>query len=203
MRATCFGPWLALEDTTADPLLLRHFLQCEIDHESAGEHGMCYDVSGHIHRYGREEFCLITGFRFGEIPIVPRCKRGILYDRIKGQAVTCADCGEWVKDVGLAPNSYSDDEAVRIALLAMVSVFFLGLQGTVKLPQLVLDLVEDLEAWNNFPWGSYLWDVVYKQMKGAIRRRSEQHRHALTLTGFLFPFKVSYLWFIWFIYVYV
>lgn len=153
LRATCFGPWLALVDETIDPLLVLMFLQCEVERQDGGEHEMFYEVCGHTHRYGRKEFCLITGFRFGDIPSVRKTSGGVLAERLsRGDPnIYCSYCIDWVSDVLKAPKEYSDAEAIRLILLAMASAIFLGLQGNVKVPQLLIDLVGDLDAWNKFP----------------------------------------------------
>lgn len=194
LRSTCFGPWLELEDDSPDPLLVLMFLQCQVQPDNVGEDEMYFDVCGHIHRFSREDFCLITGFRFGPIPTVNTRRHGLLSTLRGNNKITSRELLHWFYTIG-DDDRYSDEEAVRITLLTMASTFFLGQQGTVKVPDILLTLIDDLPAWNNFPWGSYFWTPTYTQMNGAIQKRKDQRKLAMTLTGFLFAFKVSYFTF--------
>ena len=120
LRDTCFGPWLQLEDDSADPLLFPMFLQCQVHPDNVGEHEMLFDVCDHIHRFGREEFCLITGFRFGTIPSVRSSRGGVIARRLGIEKLTSVSCLHWFFSIG-GDDGYDDDEACRITLLTMAS----------------------------------------------------------------------------------
>ena len=78
LRSTCFGPWLDLDDDSPEPLLLLMFLQSQVHPDNVGEDEMFFDVCGHCLRFGHEDFCLITGFRFGPIPPVYSHRHGLV-----------------------------------------------------------------------------------------------------------------------------
>ncbi|KAI3679001.1 hypothetical protein L6452_38306 [Arctium lappa] len=89
-----------------------------------------------------------------------------------------------------------DLDAVRICLLLLLEVGFSGRQPQLLVASSLLRLVEDLDSWNRYPWGSYLWALTHPQLKTALPRR--QHHVGVkadriakyTLTGFIFPFKI-------------
>ncbi|KVH94451.1 hypothetical protein Ccrd_003486, partial [Cynara cardunculus var. scolymus] len=74
-------------------------------------------------------------------------------------------------------------------------VGFSGRQPNLVVAGFLLRLVEDLDSWNRYPWGSYLWALTHPQLKTALPRR--QHHVGVkadriakyTLTGFVFAFK--------------
>nr|GEY21553.1 phospholipase-like protein [Tanacetum cinerariifolium] len=66
-RETCFGPWLDVQMMTKDPRLVHLILQTEYIPEQPKNDEILFRVGGHELRFGREEFCLITGLRFGTI----------------------------------------------------------------------------------------------------------------------------------------
>ncbi|MFS7961655.1 hypothetical protein Hanom_Chr08g00717641 [Helianthus anomalus] len=52
----------------------------------------------------------------------------------------------------------------------------LGFKGTQRfetIHKMVMNLVDDLQAWNNFPWGSYLWQSTYLHVYDLSRRHQQ------------------------------
>ncbi|KAE8668654.1 hypothetical protein F3Y22_tig00112289pilonHSYRG00131 [Hibiscus syriacus] len=86
--------------------------------------------------FGRKEFCLITGLRFGH-----------------------------------------DD---------------VGREARQPVPQELILLVEDLNAWNLFPWGSYIWKATWTKLSSAFddskSLRGDGSKY--TLSGFVWAFKI-------------
>ncbi|GKC42482.1 hypothetical protein Tco_1060204, partial [Tanacetum coccineum] len=50
----------------------------------------------------------------------------------------------------------SDEDAIRLCLLLALEVIFMGRLLTFKVDDTLFRLVENLEAWNSFPWGEHL-----------------------------------------------
>nr|GEV31011.1 hypothetical protein [Tanacetum cinerariifolium] len=63
-----------------------------------------------------------------------------------------------------------------------------------------LRMVNDLEAWNSFPWGEHIWRQLYDSIRNvslkyklehlAGLKRNHNHVLSYSLTGFLFAFKI-------------
>ncbi|MFS7987270.1 hypothetical protein Hanom_Chr11g01020461 [Helianthus anomalus] len=51
---------------------------------------------------------------------------------------------------------YDEDNCLRLCLLMLLELGFKGTQCFKTIDKMVMNLVDDLQAWNNFPWGSYL-----------------------------------------------
>nr|GEX36559.1 phospholipase-like protein [Tanacetum cinerariifolium] len=65
---TVFGPWLNIQTTLHDNHLLNFLLQHQrfISKPSTNQ-PFIFDIDGRTLEYGREDFCLITGFWFGKV----------------------------------------------------------------------------------------------------------------------------------------
>ena len=94
-------------------------------------------------------------------------------------------------------DQISDLDAVRICLLLLLEIGFMGRQPRFVIDEELLRLVEDLDSWNTFPWGSYIWNWTYPQLAGALQTRRGLHLSNLetkvakyTLVGFIWAFKV-------------
>ncbi|GKA95638.1 phospholipase-like protein [Tanacetum coccineum] len=63
-----------------------------------------------------------------------------------------------------------------------------------------LRMVEDLDIWNNFPWGEYMWRELYGAIRNVNLNHKQEHLKALeinpnfvptySLSGFLLAFKI-------------
>ncbi|GJV33677.1 phospholipase-like protein [Tanacetum coccineum] len=98
--------------------------------------------------FGREEFCLVTGLRFGvqnwaeydtkqRIPF----RRRVFPSYLDGQPITGIDIANMINDESFA--QLYDDDAVGLCCL----------------------------AWDKYPWGSYVWPTLYSQLRNAIVKR--------------------------------
>ncbi|GKE42340.1 hypothetical protein Tco_1469624, partial [Tanacetum coccineum] len=92
-----------------------------------------------------------------------------------------------------------DNDAVRICLLVLLQQGFLGHQLSHNVSDDMLKLVEHLSnCWNIFPWGSYIWQYTYSQLRDALPRRKLLHdakrekgeKIQYTMTGFVWAFMI-------------
>nr|GEV42397.1 uridine kinase-like protein 4 [Tanacetum cinerariifolium] len=199
-RETCFGPWLDVQFTDKDPSLVHLILQTEYIPQQPKNDEMLFRIGGHELRFGREEFCLITGFRFGPSRISSeKCTdipfRARVFSHIPGRvSIKGSDVASIFKD---SFDQISDLDAVRISLLMLLEVGFLGRDSKWVVDDELLQLVDDLDSWNAFPWGSYIWDLTYAQLTSVLQTRKGLHLSLLStklprynLVGFIWPFKI-------------
>ncbi|KAL8260250.1 hypothetical protein R6Q59_028203 [Mikania micrantha] len=141
----------------------------------ASEFGINFFVVGHNVTFGAREFCLITGLAFGEqTPEIT----------IRGKSFNDRN----------HHDSLNDLDVVRICLLLLVEHGFKGREGTNFVDKTMLCLVNDMGAWNAFPWGSYLWSNTYPHIHDALQKNARQNRKAMlnyTLKGFTWAFKTN------------
>lgn len=204
-RRTCFGRWLDLLYFEHEPHVIEYMLtkQHQVD-DAHYDMPLVYYVEGQSLHFGRPEFALITGFRFGTVSFrlydsgEVKFRNRIFPHRI-GLRVTNLDLIAVIEDEELFCK-ISDEDAVRVCLLLVLEVIFMGRLLTNEVDDKLMRLVESLEAWNVFPWGEHIWTNLYDEIVDVISKHSQKHlqhlkkdrMHVLTYTlgGFVFAFQV-------------
>jgi hypothetical protein len=127
--------------------------------------------------FTREDFCIITGMRFGrgvlpstgDLPFQRRVFPALpsRSTNVKGREVRYLflDAARFAR--------LSVEDAVRVCLLMLVHYGFMGVQDDIAIPEGMIRLVEDLESWNSFPWGSYIWAHTHHCLSTALVKRAD------------------------------
>ena len=66
---------------------------------------------------------------------------------------------------------------------------FLGWQKTNAVDNMILDLVDNLEEFRQYPWGNYFWESTYSAIYNLSNRKMDEAK-GFSLAGFVWPFKV-------------
>lgn len=205
-RRTCFGRWLDLLNFEHEPHVIEYMLtkQHEVD-DAHYDMPLIYYVEGESLHFGRPEFALITGFLFGTVSFRLYTSgelkfRNRIFPHRLGLGVTNLDLIAVIEDEEFF-GKISDEDAVRLCLLLVLEVIFMGRLLTNEVDDKLMRLVESLEAWNAFPWGEHIWTHLYDQIADVIRKHSQKHLQRLkkdpmyvptyTLGGFVFAFQVN------------
>lgn len=163
-----------------------------------------YYLDGHTLHFGRPEFCLMTGLRFGSVSFELYTSGALKFrDRVfpekRGLIVTNLDLIGVIEDEEQF-RKLCDEDAIRISLLLVLEVIFMGRLLTSQVDDTLMRLVENLEAWNAFPWGEHIWTHLYDQLHNVMDKHTDNHLLVLkknpksvptyTLSGFVFAFQV-------------
>ncbi|GKD59479.1 phospholipase-like protein, partial [Tanacetum coccineum] len=127
-------------------------------------------------QFGREEFCLITGLRFGvenweeydtqaNLPF----RRRVFPSHLDGQPITGIDIENAI--VGPTFAELYDNDAVGLCCLGILQLVLLGAENKRNVPEWLLRIANDRVAWDKYPWGSYVWPTLYSQLRNATVRR--------------------------------
>ncbi|GKC97969.1 hypothetical protein Tco_1168244, partial [Tanacetum coccineum] len=69
-RTTCFGPWLDISYVENDDGMIHYVLQKQsFSDDESFDLPLIYHLNGHSLHFGRRQFCLVTGFKFGLISL--------------------------------------------------------------------------------------------------------------------------------------
>ncbi|GKB55169.1 phospholipase-like protein [Tanacetum coccineum] len=204
-RSTCFGPWLDLMLFDHEPLLIDYMLRRQ--HKVDDQHHdmpLIYYMEGHKLHFGRREFSLITGFRFGTVSFdlhssgELKFQNRVFPNKI-GFSITNLDIIGVIEDEEIF-GKLSDDDAIRLCLLLALEVIFMGRLLTFNVDDTLFSLVENIEAWNSFPWGEHLWCHLYDEIKNLKERHGDEHYYGLfkdrnyvptyTLSSFVSAFQI-------------
>ncbi|PWA99800.1 phospholipase-like protein [Artemisia annua] len=215
-KSTAFGPWLDVPNKPGnDSHLMNYVLQHQVYVSDVTDE--CSPITFHIGdnmlHFGRKEFCLVTGLRFGklavvddkEITYVPFCERvfpdkslpGLSQYHVKGQQFVNIVLEDKFEKTWLA---LLDEDAVRICLVVVSVVFLSGRERRFNIPKHIMLLVEDFAAFNAFPWGEYLWKIFYLRTVNVVPKHANHHTTnkkknpefvpTYNLYGFVWAFKI-------------
>ncbi|GJW64078.1 RNA-directed DNA polymerase, eukaryota, reverse transcriptase zinc-binding domain protein, partial [Tanacetum coccineum] len=190
------------------PMYRIMYLKSSLGHKFDDQHHdmpLIYYMEGHNLHFGRQEFSLITNFCFGNVnfdlhPSSDLKFRNKVFPNKIGFIITNLDIIGVVEDEEMF-GKLSVDDTIRLCLLLAVEVIFMGRLLTFQVDDTLFRLVENLEAWNSFPWGENLWCHLYDEIKNLKQRHSDEHYYGLKkdrnyvptymLSGFVFAFQKS------------
>ncbi|GJX13033.1 phospholipase-like protein [Tanacetum coccineum] len=176
LKKIVFGKWLDLDDTNYDNHLLNYVLHHQRpDLSKSIDSDILFDIAGRTLLLGRAEFCLVTGFACGKVVFPKYLDDGI--PPFVRRIVTIGHLGELVSDKATKgkaaqPSDKGDKVSVMIRDLGIV---FSGSRGKKVVPTFMLRLVNDLAAWDDFPWGEYYWEEFHNKVVNLIDKRKNNH----------------------------
>ncbi|GJR15590.1 phospholipase-like protein [Tanacetum coccineum] len=174
--STVFGKWLDFLAYSNDNLLLNYIFQHEVKQKQNND--VCppirYKIGNNHFEFGRQEFCLITGFAFGKIPKVDTfngLQNSHFCDRVFPHKIA-----EPLKKVRVSEvlevirsperwSALSDEDSVKVCLLLVSNIVFMGREFKNYIADNLIELVDDLTAWDAYPWGEYFWRASYRSSK--------------------------------------
>ncbi|GJX73367.1 phospholipase-like, aminotransferase-like mobile domain protein [Tanacetum coccineum] len=131
--------------------------QCCVD-DDRFDLPLMYNVNGHDLHFVRCEFCLVTRFKFGMISFceyrngdIPFRNR-LFLEKIRND-VKMIDVLALIEDEEKF-SKVSDEDAIQLCLLLSLEVIFMGRELVSMVNDVLLRLVDNLDAWNTFPWGA-------------------------------------------------
>ncbi|KAI5312182.1 hypothetical protein L3X38_041355 [Prunus dulcis] len=112
----------------------------------------------------RRDFCLITGLRFGEVPEVSSGESDGIRLRERyfiDEGITCNALEEAFQ------RCTEEDDIYKLALVYFAELVVLGRDKHLNINLNYLTLVEDLDAFNRYPWGSVSFDKTQDSLFSA------------------------------------
>ncbi|KAI9182208.1 hypothetical protein LWI28_023143 [Acer negundo] len=152
---SCFGHLLRMDRGMKFSAGIVHRLLIRELHHDGPEDEMRFLLGRHSVRFSKVEFCLITGLKFGELPDTST------YDMVEN---------------GIHQRYFEGRDEVEYAELK--AVLRIGDERE-KVPVWQFRLVEDLDAFDAFPWGAHVYRRSIYGFKHALdgrRRRFEQRQ---------------------------
>ncbi|GJU04796.1 phospholipase-like protein [Tanacetum coccineum] len=177
--------------------------QCYVD-DAHYDMPLIFYIHGRGLHFGRREFSLISGLRFGEVSFSCYSEGELkflsrVFPHRVGLKITSLDLIGVLEDEEFF-SKICDEDAVRVCLLLSLEVIFMGRKLVHEFDDTLMRLVENLEAWNAFPWGEHIWIHLYKQMLNPVSNHKAEHLKGLhmsrnyvptyTLSGFVWSFKI-------------
>ncbi|GKE03505.1 phospholipase-like protein [Tanacetum coccineum] len=165
-----------------------------------------YHIVDNFHiQFGREEFCLVSGLKFGvenstdynkaKDPIPFR--RRVFSSYLDGGLIRGNDVELLIESDVF--KKLDDNDAVSLCCVGIVQLVLLGVEDRRHVPNWILRLANDRVGWDNYPWGSYVWPKLYKHLRDANVKRwqplyasgptNESNTKTYSIEGFAWAFK--------------
>ena len=157
-----------------------------------------FGIGNKAARFGKQEFLMVTGLPFGRIsPKVLALDRqglpsGNVYMRI------CRDQKlennrAILKFVENSTDLDSDD-ALKILYAVFVERFLIGAEGDRPIKKLVWHMVEDLEKFEKFPWGTFAFSHTLDGIRKVIKPSRQEAVKAYNIYGCAWSIAVRHLY---------
>ena len=65
----------------------------------------------------------------------------------------------------------TDDDVIRLGMLYVLSSIILANGKTVRIPLIYVELVEDIQAFNDYPWGIPAWEMTKDTIRSAVSNK--------------------------------
>lgn len=162
LASTAVGHFLEIPGTQYSGAIVHFLLSREIVQQEDGDpFCMNFGIGGHIMTFGMNEFALATGLSFKmttaiveDVDPLPKCiaDSPIVNTHFPGEKNV--DVGEALTRLKTGDlTTCTDEENAKLALLIIVHVLLMGRQHGDRLDARYCHLVDDLDAFNKFPWG--------------------------------------------------
>ncbi|GJU14465.1 phospholipase-like protein [Tanacetum coccineum] len=165
-RGTVFGPWLDIQSHDNDSHMMHYVLQHQvlISNFQSDSPPLIFHIGDHWLEFENKTtngFKRITGFDLLRVLRDNKTRLQML-----------------------------DEDAVRLCLLIASELVFMGKEKRNFLTKHIMWLVDDFDAWNDFPWGEYMWDKFYQRTVNVVFKHTEYHLAELKKTQISMPHTI-------------
>ncbi|KAK3228407.1 hypothetical protein Dsin_000288 [Dipteronia sinensis] len=181
-----FGHFLRMDRGMKFSGSIVHRLLLRELHHDGPEDEMRFMLGPRSVRFSKVEFCLITRLKFGVIPDMIRyemVQNGIHQRYFNGVAEVDYELLRAVLRIGVFEEQY---DVVKLCLLYMLNLILMGLDEREKVPLWQIRLVEDLDAFDAFPWGAHVYRQSIFGFKHALDGRRERYERRQQENGVTF-----------------
>ena len=148
----------------------------EVNHPSGNTDEMWFRVGQTDIRFGKLEFCLVTGLQFGTIPT------GVIrgYEDVEGGVLDRCFDGK-VPTFHTILNQLDEgnfdkcDDAIKLSYLFLLGHVLLGIEYGKTVPRWACMFIENLTAFECFPWGTYIYTHTVYYLRRFMTGRKKQN----------------------------
>ena len=192
-RNSCFGHFLDLDELMFSGQIVNHMLykQCICDDEKIME----FKFGGSGARFTRQEFGLISGLHCGDQPARrPAPSKRISDKYFDGLNKVSNDVIISVfHNASCNDDDQEDDDRLKLALLLFLETVVLSKAHKSTTEPNHMEMVDDLDFFNSYPWGTLSFNVTIRSLHAAFAHRyskTSNNSHTYNIIGFPMPFMV-------------
>ncbi|KAK2645575.1 hypothetical protein Ddye_020770 [Dipteronia dyeriana] len=172
--ALCFGHFMSMHrELKFSGGFIHQLLLRDLDHDGPTDE-IRFLLGNHMVRFSNVEFSLITGLRFGVVPDTSMyvAMENVIHQRYfpRHDKVSLDDLR-----VVLTRREFQQAyDAVKLCLIYMLNWILMGVDQRLKIPVWQFWLVEDLNPFDAFPWGTHVYRHSIFSFKHALPRQREE-----------------------------
>ena len=156
---------------------MHSLLAREIVVDGVGDFELYFGVGGRRLRFSKYEFCLLTGLKFeGQAHFSSYnnsiVEGGVLQRYWPNGKIDVVSLHMRLCEQG-ARFEHRDDP-LKIALVLFVKRFLFGADYRKIVSLWLFSLVEDIEQFNSFPWGKFVFQIILHYLNNANRPKPEK-----------------------------
>ncbi|BBN68233.1 hypothetical protein Prudu_343S000100, partial [Prunus dulcis] len=166
-EGSCFGHLLLIEDLKWNSQIVHGLLMRKADPKTVTQvNGIKFIVGNKLIQFTAQQFCLITGLRFGKLPFIPKatnenCSLKRKYFSTNKPAT--------LLDLHTAFIECTDDEdALKLGMVYFANFVLLGTEKHVLIDMRYLKLAEDLDEFDKYPWGAVSYAMTNASLLRAV-----------------------------------
>ncbi|CAL2225640.1 unnamed protein product [Prunus armeniaca] len=162
---SCFGHLLLIEDLKWTSPIVHGLLLRKADPKTVSQvNGIKFIVGNKVIQFTPQQFCVVTGLRFGNLPFIPipsndNCSLKRKYFG-NNKTVSLLELEKAFRDCADA------DDALKLGFVYFAVFVLLGSEKHVHIDMRYLKLAEDLEDFGKYPWGA----VSYAKTNASLLR---------------------------------
>ncbi|KAK2655902.1 hypothetical protein Ddye_008954 [Dipteronia dyeriana] len=169
--ASCFGHFLTMHREMKCSGGIIHRLLLRKLHHNGPTDEMQFMLGNQSVRFSKVEFCLITELRLGVVP--DTAKYAVVENGIHERYFPEADevSLEEIRGVVTSTEFGKAYDAIKLCLIYMLNWILMEVDERFKIPVWQFWLVEDLDAFDVFPWGAHVSRHYFYSFKHALDGR--------------------------------
>ncbi|KAK3199144.1 hypothetical protein Dsin_022559 [Dipteronia sinensis] len=159
-----------------------HILLRECHVKNAKENtSLWYHVGNMVIRFSPVEFCLVSGLTFGKysessLELFKQKDSRLCRSYFQDRKVHVKMIIDWFRNLG-PNNKNSDDDIVKFALILILEMTLVGKDDRTSILYWELELVDDLDPFNKFLWGSFLYDRTFNSLSTCLLGRDDKFKN--------------------------
>ncbi|XP_044474818.1 uncharacterized protein LOC123202766 [Mangifera indica] len=173
-RTTCFGHLLDFTEPRFSAIFIQAMLFRMINRGNPDKE-IWFRINGVEFRFSPVEFALVTGLIFGEDMDVSNYVNCTETPRLREEYFPnihrLLSHGEIEQAFNNEIWGDNDDDAVKFAVLYYAFTGLLGADNRTKIPDHFLHLVDNLDAFSRYPWGTLTWNKTVDSMRKGIHNK--------------------------------
>ncbi|KAI3974668.1 hypothetical protein MKX01_021512 [Papaver californicum] len=199
-RDTCFGHLLCMPKLKFCGNVVHSLLLREIGGPCINDEAIQFLIGGHLIQFCAQDFSLITGLSLETRPSIEKDPL-FLSHRLRHKYFFGSKSISMYTLEETFINCEHEDDTVKLALVYLLEFLLLGKDKKTYIDLRFLQIVDDLDEFNMYPWGLVSYERTFSSLAIALRRRAEKfkekqrtnpnHWHeTYSLRGFPFAFQV-------------